>query len=41
MARENARFAAVETVQRPVWLKFKTKSDKTVFIRALKIVKKK
>jgi hypothetical protein len=41
MAKQSVKFAAFETVKRPIRLKFKTKSGKTVFIRALKIVKKK
>jgi hypothetical protein len=40
MANQNVRFDAVKTVKKPVTLKFKTKSGKTVFIKALKIERK-
>jgi hypothetical protein len=40
MANQNARFSAVKTVKKPATVKFKTKSGKTVFIKALKIVQK-
>jgi hypothetical protein len=40
MAKANVRFVAVKTVQKPVRVKFKTKSGKTVSFKALKIVKK-
>jgi hypothetical protein len=41
MANQNVRFDAVKTVKKPMTLKFKTKSGKTVFIKALKIERKK
>jgi hypothetical protein len=41
MAKENVRFAAVKTVQKPTRVKFKTKSGETVSFRALKTVEKK
>ena len=40
MARESVRFIAVETVKKPVRVKFKTKSGKTVSFKALKTLKK-
>jgi len=40
MAKQNVSFVAFKTVKKPIRVKFKTKSGKTVFIRALKIVKK-
>jgi hypothetical protein len=40
MARETVRFIAVKTVKKPVRVKFKTKSGKTVSFKALKTFKK-
>ena len=40
MAKENVRFTAVKTVQKPTTVKFKTKSGKTVSFKAIKTVKK-
>jgi len=40
MARESVRFIAVKTVKKPVRVKFKTKSGKTVSFKALKTLKK-
>ena len=41
MANQTVRFTAVNTVQKPATVKFKTKSGKTVSFKALKTVKKK
>jgi hypothetical protein len=41
MANQNVRFDAVKTVKKPATVKFKTKSGKTVFFKALKIERKK
>jgi hypothetical protein len=41
MARQTRRFDAVETVQKPVRLKFKLKSGETVYFKAFKVVEKK
>jgi len=41
MAKENVRFVAVKTTQKPVKIKFKTKSGETVSFKALKTVEKK
>jgi len=40
IANQNLRFSAVKTVKKPATVKFKTKSGKTVFFKALKIVRK-
>ena len=40
MASRNVRFDAVKTVKKPATVKFKTKSGKTVFFKALKIERK-
>jgi hypothetical protein len=40
MAKQNVSFVAFKTVKKPVRVKFKTKSGKTVSFRGLKIVKK-
>ena len=37
MATQNIRFDAPKIVRKPVTVKFKTKSGKTVFFKALKI----
>jgi hypothetical protein len=41
MATRNMRFVAVETIKKPILLKFKTKSGNTVFFKAVKTVEKK
>jgi hypothetical protein len=41
MATQNVRFDAPKIVRKPVTLKFKTKSGKTVSFKALKIEQKK
>jgi hypothetical protein len=41
MAKENVRFTAIRTVQKPARLKFKTKSGETVSFKALKTVRRK
>lgn len=41
MAKQNVRFTAIRTVQKPATVKFKTKSGETVSFKALKTVKKK
>ncbi len=40
MAKKIVRFVAVETVKKPVRVKFKTKSGETVYFKALKTLKK-
>jgi hypothetical protein len=40
MATQNIRFDAPKIVRKPVTVKFKTKSGKTVFFKALKIEQK-
>lgn len=40
MAKENVRFIAVKTVQKPTTVKFKTKAGKTVSFKAIKTIKK-
>ena len=40
MATQNVRFEAPKIVRKPVTLKFKTKSGKTISIKALKIEQK-
>lgn len=41
MPKQNVRFVAVQTVRKPVTVKFKTKSGKTVSFKAVKTVEKK
>jgi hypothetical protein len=41
MAKNNIRFAAVETVTKPAIVRFKTKSGGTVSFKALKTFRKK
>jgi len=40
MAKEIVRYVAVKTVTKPVRVKFKMKSGKTVYFKALKTFKK-
>jgi hypothetical protein len=39
MSKETMRFEAVKTAQKPVRLKFKTKTGQTVYFKAVKTVK--
>jgi len=41
MVKQNVSFVAVETVKKPVRVKFKTKSGETVSFKALRTVRKK
>lgn len=41
MANHRRSFVAVETVQKPVKLKFKLKTGETVYFKAFKVVEKK
>jgi len=41
MAKNNTRFAAVETVTKPATVRFKTKSGGTVSFKAIKTYRKK
>jgi hypothetical protein len=40
MANQNARFDALKIVRKPVTVKYKTKSGKTVFFKAVKTEQK-
>jgi hypothetical protein len=41
MPKQNVRFVAVKTIKKPVRVKFKTKSGKTVSFKAVKTFEKK
>jgi hypothetical protein len=41
MSKQVRKFHAVETVKKPVRVKFELKSGKTIFIKAYKVVEKK
>lgn len=41
MATQNFKFTAIKTIKKPVRVKFKTKSGKTVSFKAVKTIEKK